>query len=71
MLRLQDALPKRAQMVAQIHDELLVECKDKDADAVAKIMREQMTKSIPQLPVTLAVKLGAGKSWAEATANQR
>lgn len=71
MLRLQDALPKRAQMVAQIHDELLVECRDKDADAVAKIMREQMTKSIPQLPVTLAVKIGAGKSWAEATANQQ
>jgi len=70
MLRLEVTLPQNATIVAQIHDELLVECLEQDATTVVTIMREQMTKPIPQLPVTLAVKIGVGKTWGEATRTQ-
>ena len=71
MLRLQDELPRGAVLVAQIHDELLVECGEDDAEDVANIMRVEMTRPVPQLPVALAVKIGVGRSWAEATQAQR
>ena len=71
MLRLQKTIPHGAVIVAQIHDELLIECMEQDADSVVTIMRDQMTGPIPQLPVTLAVKIGVGKTWAEATRTHR
>jgi hypothetical protein len=70
MLRLQTALPTEAVLIAQIHDELIVECREDDAEDAANIMRVEMTKPVPQLPVALAVKdrrwnvLGGGHSGA-------
>ena len=52
MLRLQTALPTEPVLVAQIHDELLVECRENDAEDAANIMRVEMTA-----PVALAVKI--------------
>jgi len=67
MLRLHDTLPTDAAIILQNHDELMVECAESDSDNVATTMREAMTTPISQVPVVLAVKIGIGKSWAEAT----
>ena len=54
-----------AKLLLQIHDELLVEADEKDADLVEKIMIEEMQNAYP-LPVTLEVGAARGKNWFEA-----
>jgi len=71
MIRLDQRLPAEAQLIAQIHDELLVECNANKADDVANIMLQEMTRPTAALPVRLSAKVGYGKSWAEATENQK
>jgi DNA polymerase-1 len=68
MIRVSDRLEKEiptARLILQVHDELIVECDEKDADAVCKILSEEMENS-----ASLAVKLTAdasnGKNWLEA-----
>ena len=53
-----------AQMVLQVHDELVVDAPKENAEAVATLMRETMEKAI-ELSVPLKVDLGIGQHWAE------
>jgi DNA polymerase-1 len=58
-----------AKMLLQVHDELLFEVAEADADRLIPIAREVMeTASAPavSLNVHLAVESGTGKNWAEA-----
>jgi DNA polymerase I-like protein with 3'-5' exonuclease and polymerase domains len=70
MIRLDHGLPTGAVAIAQIHDELLVECDGDDAVAVATIMMKEMTRQLPELPVPLAAKVGVGRTWKEAVQDQ-
>lgn len=54
-----------AQMVLQIHDELLLEAPSEEVDDVIAIVRECMENPYP-LKVPLKVDIGTGNSWAEA-----
>jgi len=71
MIRLDKKLPSDAQLIAQIHDELLMECSTDKADKVTSLMLEEMTRPTAALPVRLNAKVGYGKSWAEATESQK
>ena len=58
----------RARLVCQLHDEVLFECKDEDAQASARIVREQMENmaqlnghTLPRLPVSNEI----GQSWGD------
>ena len=62
--RLKTEIPS-AKLLLQIHDELLVEAEEKDAEAVKRIMQEEM-QSAADLPVVLEVGTAVGKSWFEA-----
>jgi DNA polymerase-1 len=58
-----------AQMLLQVHDELLFEVSEADADRLIPIAREVMEGSshpAVSLKVHLAVEAGKGKNWAEA-----
>lgn len=66
MVRLDQRLPADAHMVAQIHDELLVECPEDQAEAVATMMVQEMTRPVLELPVPLAAKVGIGTTWKDA-----
>ncbi len=68
MLRVHSALAEKypdAKLVLQVHDELIVECPERDAEAVAALVSEQMQK-VAQLRVPLLAEAKWGKSWYEA-----
>ena len=57
--------PMKAQMLLQIHDELLFECPPEEVDEAVRIIREVMESPYP-LRVPLVVDVGVGDSWAAA-----
>ncbi len=53
-----------AEIVMQVHDELVIEAKDSDAELCAKIVKEEM-ESVASLSVPLTVDVTKGKNWLE------
>ena len=49
----------------QVHDELIVECPEQEAEAVCKLVAETM-EGAAALSVPLLAETHAGKTWAEA-----
>jgi DNA polymerase-1 len=67
MIRVRDRLLSEGlegRLVLQVHDELIVECPEQEADTVCRLVEEEM-ESVISLPVTLKAETAAGKSWAE------
>jgi DNA polymerase-1 len=54
-----------ARMLLQVHDELLFEAPEAEADATAAIAREVM-QAAATLTVPLVVETGQGRTWAQA-----
>src|SRR3990172_6205513 len=55
----------RARMLLQVHDELVLEVAEDEAESLASLVREEMAAA-GQLAVPLEVDVGWGRSWAEA-----
>ena len=55
----------QAQLVLQVHDELIVECPQEEADTVAKLLTQEM-EGVAQLSVPLTAEAKVGRTWAEA-----
>ncbi|MBP6962516.1 DNA polymerase I, partial [Candidatus Saccharibacteria bacterium] len=53
------------QQIMQIHDSIMVECREEDSEAVGKIMKETMESIYPELGVNLKVDVSIGKNWGE------
>ena len=51
-----------ARLILQIHDELIIEAAENDAEAVVKILTEEMEGAL-LLPVPLTVSSCIGKTW--------
>lgn len=51
--------------VLQIHDSILVECAEKDAETVGRLLKETMESIAPELPIKLKVDVSVGKNWGE------
>ena len=54
-----------ARLVLQVHDELIVECPEEQAPAVAKLLEEEM-EQVVNLSVPLTAAAHWGKNWLEA-----
>ena len=54
-----------ARLLLQVHDELILECDERDADTVAALARRTM-EGAASLAVPLTVDVGRGWNWAEA-----
>lgn len=54
-----------AKLILQVHDELIVECAEKDADNVCSILSEEMSNAA-NLAVELTADAAYGKNWLEA-----
>lgn len=65
MIKVDKVLPKGAELVMQVHDSLIVECDEKIANEVAKLLKENMESVAPELNVKLAVEVSIGKNWGE------
>ncbi|MDQ3802982.1 MAG: DNA polymerase I [Acidobacteriota bacterium] len=65
MIKVDEALRREgleAQMVMQVHDELLVESPKKEAARVAEILKREMETAV-ELDVPLEVEVGTGGNW--------
>jgi DNA polymerase-1 len=65
-----DEIPSQAEddtprQLLQIHDSIMIECSEEQADAVAKMCQETMEKIYPKLPVKLKVDVKIGKTWGD------
>lgn len=65
MITLDRVLPQGTEMVMQVHDSVIVECKEDLADEVGQILKREMEAVAPELPVKLAVDVSVGKNWGE------
>lgn len=54
-----------ARLLLQVHDELVLECGEQDAEQVAQVARQEMTRAM-ELGVPLKVDTGWAKNWREA-----
>jgi DNA polymerase-1 len=55
---------EKPKMLLQIHDSILVECREEDAKTVGDLL-EQTMENIYKLPVKLKVDISIGKNWGE------
>ena len=62
--RLKRDLPQ-AKLILQIHDELIIECKESDSQTACTILREEMENAV-KLSVPLTVDVHTGDSWYDA-----
>ncbi len=51
-----------AKIVMQVHDELIIEVKDSEAEACRELVREKMEKAV-KLSIPLTVDVTSGKNW--------
>ena len=68
MVHVHDRLRKEnlaARLVLQVHDELIVECPEAEAETVRRILKEEM-EQVARLSVPLTVEAKAAGTWAEA-----
>ena len=63
---LKDEFPT-ARLILQVHDELIVECDEKDAEGVCALLEKEM-ESAADLAVRLTAEAHFGKTWLEAKA---
>ena len=54
-----------AKLILQVHDELIVECPEAEAEAVSRILREEM-EQVTALRLPLVAEAHSGKNWLEA-----
>ena len=64
MIKVAKRLPEGAHIILQIHDELIVECDASQADAVSKILRDNMI-NVHKFSVPIDVGIKTGKNWGE------
>ena len=64
MIALRPKLPEGADLLLQIHDELIVEADESQGKAVAQVMKETM-ENVYDLGVPIAVDTAIGYSWGE------
>jgi DNA polymerase I len=68
MLRVDELLAERklrARMLLQVHDELLFEAPEDEAEAIRALARETMS-AVATFKVPLKVDVGVGHSWSDA-----
>ena len=54
-----------AQLILQVHDELIVECPADEAETVKKLLEEEM-ENVVHLAVPLPAEAKSGVTWAQA-----
>ena len=59
--RLKDELPE-AKLILQVHDELIIECPEEQAEQVSALLKEEMENAV-HLAVPMTAEVHSGKSW--------
>lgn len=65
MLKVDERLGDLGEQVLQVHDSILVECPEENAEKVADILKDAMENVYPELKIKLKVDVSTGKNWGE------
>lgn len=65
MIQVDEKMGDLGTQVLQIHDSILVECPEKNADKISGILKETMEAIAPDLGIKLQVDVHTGKNWGE------
>jgi DNA polymerase-1 len=65
MLRVDERLGDLGEQILQIHDSILIECPEENAEKVADILKKTMEEIAPELGISLRVDVSTGKSWGD------
>lgn len=65
MIRVDERLRDLGEQILQIHDSILVECPEENAEKVAEILKTTMEDIAPELAISLRVDVSTGKNWGE------
>ncbi len=68
MIKVQERFKKEnieSKMLLQVHDEIIVDCKNSELDKIKKIVKEEM-ENVYKLDVPLKVEIDTGINWYEA-----
>ncbi|MBQ8229518.1 MAG: DNA polymerase I [Clostridia bacterium] len=52
----------KARLVLQVHDELVIDCPENEAETVSRILKDEMENAVA-LKVPLTVEVGVGQTW--------
>lgn len=65
MIQVDERLGELGQQILQIHDSILIECPQDNAEQVGQILRDVMESVASVLPIKLKVDVSTGKNWGE------
>ena len=65
MIAVDAKLPEDAKLILQVHDSMIIECNEDQAEEVSKLLQDCMENVAPELPVKLAVDVTTGHDWGE------
>ncbi len=67
MLKIDEKITKAGlgEQILQIHDSILIEAPEQNAEEIARILKTEMENIAPELKIPLKVDVKTGKSWAE------
>ncbi len=65
MIKIDKVLPKGADLIMQVHDSLIVECDEEQAEEISKILQTEMESVAPELDIKLATEVTIGHNWGE------
>lgn len=65
MIQVDEKMGDLGTQVLQIHDSILVECPEKNAEKISEILKETMEAIAPELGIKLQVDVHTGKNWGE------
>lgn len=65
MIEIDDKIEGLGEQILQVHDSILIECPEENAEKIADILRDTLENIAPQLGVKLKVDVSIGKNWGE------
>jgi len=65
MSAVQENLPEDAFQIMQVHDSIMVECPEEQAEEIGNMMKSTMESIYPKLGVKLKVDVSIGKNWSD------
>ncbi len=65
MLKVDEGIKGLGKQLLQIHDSILIEAPEENAEKIAAILKEAMESICPELKIKLKVDVSIGKNWGE------
>lgn len=65
MIEVDKKLGDLGEQILQVHDSILIECPEENAEAVAELLKTTMEEVYPELGIKLRVDVSIGKNWGE------